>query len=125
MVLKKKEHSNDLRTLIIRHYQNGDSLSEIAAKTLLSRSTVQYMVDKSINQQSVLVIYSDVLAKGKQQQRQLDLFNVSSSLINENQLPRYRLRSRMNYEFHCTLIQFENGHTKLECLDESLMRSLT
>ena len=68
MALKKKEHSNDLRTLIIRHYQNGDSLSEIAAKTLLSRSTVQYMVDKSINQQSVLVIYLDVLAKGKQQQ---------------------------------------------------------
>ena len=125
MALKKKEHSNDLRTLIIRHYQNGDSLSEIVAKTLLSRSTVQYMVDKSINQQTVWVIYSDVLAKGKQQQRQIDLFNVSSSLINENQLPRYRLRSRMNYEFHCTLIQFENGHTKLDCLDESLMRSLT
>ena len=46
MGLKKKEHSNDLCTLIIQHYQNGDSLSEIAAKTLLSRSTVQYMIDK-------------------------------------------------------------------------------
>ena len=46
MAPKKKEHSNDLRTLVIRHYQNGDSLSEITAKTLLSRSTVQYMVDK-------------------------------------------------------------------------------
>ena len=46
MAPKKKEHSNDLRTLVIRHYQNGDSLSEIAAKTLLSRSTIQYMVDK-------------------------------------------------------------------------------
>ena len=46
MAPKKKEHSNDLRTLVIRHYQNGDSLSGIAAKTLLSRSTVQYMVDK-------------------------------------------------------------------------------
>ena len=46
MAPKKKEHSNDLRTLVIRHYQNGDSLSEIAAKTLLSRSTVQYVVDK-------------------------------------------------------------------------------
>ena len=45
-VSKEKEHSNDLRTLVIRHDQNGDSLSEIAAKTLLSRSTVQYMVDK-------------------------------------------------------------------------------
>ena len=49
MAPKKKERSNDLRTLLIRHYQNGDSLSEIAAKTLLSRSTVQYMVDMYIN----------------------------------------------------------------------------
>ena len=46
MAPKKKQHSNDLRTLVIRHYQNGDSLGEIAAKTLLSRSTVQYMIDK-------------------------------------------------------------------------------
>ena len=27
---KKNEHSNDLRTQVIRHDQNGDSLSEIA-----------------------------------------------------------------------------------------------
>ena len=46
MALKKKEHSNDLRTMVIRHCQNGDSLSEIAAKTILSRSAVQYMVHK-------------------------------------------------------------------------------
>ena len=42
---EKKEHSNDLRTLGIRHDQNGDLLSEIAAKILLSRPTVQYMID--------------------------------------------------------------------------------
>ena len=46
MALKKKEHSNDLRTLVIRYCQNGDSLSEIAAKTIFSRSAVQYMVHK-------------------------------------------------------------------------------
>ena len=34
MAEKKKEHTNDLRTLVIRHYQNGDSLSEIAAKNI-------------------------------------------------------------------------------------------
>ena len=54
---KKREHSNDLRTLIIRHYQNGDSLSEIAAKTLLSRSTVQYMVDKYKSTKSIDHLY--------------------------------------------------------------------
>ena len=46
MAPRKKDHSNDVRTLVIRHYQNGDSLRKIATKTLLSRSTVQYMVDK-------------------------------------------------------------------------------
>ena len=35
MAPKKKEHSNDLRTPVIQHYQNGDSLSEIAIKTLI------------------------------------------------------------------------------------------
>ncbi|CAF3441802.1 unnamed protein product [Rotaria socialis] len=42
----KKEHSNDLRTLVIKHYQNDKSPREIAAKTLLPRSSVQYIVDK-------------------------------------------------------------------------------
>ena len=46
MAPKTKEHSNNLRTLVIRYYQNDNLLSEIAAKTLLSPSTVQYMVDK-------------------------------------------------------------------------------
>ena len=46
MTSKKKDHSDDLRTPVIRYDQNDDSLSEIATKTLLSRSTVQYIVDK-------------------------------------------------------------------------------
>ena len=46
MAPKKKEHSNALRTPVIRHYQNGDSLREVAVEILLSRSTAQYMVDK-------------------------------------------------------------------------------
>ena len=46
MALKKKEHNNDLRNLVIQHHQNGDSQGEIAAKTLLSRTTVQYMIEK-------------------------------------------------------------------------------
>ena len=43
---KNKEHKNDLRNLVIQHYRNGDSQREIAAKTLLLRTTVQYMVEK-------------------------------------------------------------------------------
>ena len=46
MAPKKIEHYNDLRNLVIQHYQNGDSQREIAAKTLLPRTTVQYMIEK-------------------------------------------------------------------------------
>ena len=46
MAPKKKEHKNDLRNLGIHHYQNGDSQREIAAKTLLPRTIVQYIIEK-------------------------------------------------------------------------------
>ena len=46
MAPKKKEHNNDLRNLVIQHYQNGDSQREIAAKTLPPRTAVQYMIEK-------------------------------------------------------------------------------
>ena len=46
MAPKKKEHSNDLRNLVIQYYQYGDSQQEIAAKTLLPRTTVQYIIEK-------------------------------------------------------------------------------
>ena len=35
-----------MRTLVIKHYQNGDSQREIAAKTFLSRETVRYIIQK-------------------------------------------------------------------------------
>ena len=46
MAPKKKEHKNDHRNLVIQHYQNGDSQREIAAKTLLPPTTVQYTIEK-------------------------------------------------------------------------------
>lgn len=46
MAPKKKEHSNDMRCLVIKHYQNGDSQRDIASKTLLPRSTVEYIIKK-------------------------------------------------------------------------------
>jgi transposase len=49
MAPKKKEHSNDLRTLVIKHYLNGDSQREIAKKVLLSRPTVQSIIKKYKN----------------------------------------------------------------------------
>ena len=46
MAPKKKEHSNDLLTLVIKHYLNGDSQREIAKKVLL---TVQSIIKKYKN----------------------------------------------------------------------------
>ena len=46
MVPKRKEHSNDLRSLFIKYLQNGDSLRELATKTLLPRETVRDIINK-------------------------------------------------------------------------------
>ena len=46
MVLKKKEHSNEVRSLIIKHYQNGDSQREIASNMLVPREIVRYIVQE-------------------------------------------------------------------------------
>lgn len=54
---KAKEHSNDLRTVIIQHYQNGHSLRGIAVKTSLPRSIFQYMVDKYKSTKCIINIF--------------------------------------------------------------------
>ena len=41
MAPKKKVRSDDLRSLVIQHFQNGDSQRMIAAITLLLREAVQ------------------------------------------------------------------------------------
>ena len=46
MAPKKKEHSTDLRSLVVQHFLNGDSYGEIAKKVLLPRSTIQYIVKR-------------------------------------------------------------------------------
>ena len=43
---KKKEYSNDLREVVIKHFLNGDFEREIACKLLIPRSSVNYMITK-------------------------------------------------------------------------------
>jgi DNA-directed RNA polymerase specialized sigma24 family protein len=43
---KSKEYSEDFRHLIIQHHLLGKSLGEIAEIVRISKSTVQYIVDK-------------------------------------------------------------------------------
>lgn len=44
--VKKKEYSNDLREVVIKHFLNGDSEREIARKVLIPRTSVHYMIEK-------------------------------------------------------------------------------
>ena len=43
---KKKEHSNEVRSLIIKDYQNGDCQGEISSNMLVSREAVLYIIQK-------------------------------------------------------------------------------
>ena len=46
MIRKRKEHSNDFRSLVIRHFQNEDSQRKTATKTLLPREKVWDIINK-------------------------------------------------------------------------------
>ena len=46
MIRKRKEHSNDFRSLVIKHFQNGDSQRKTATKTLLLREMVRDIINK-------------------------------------------------------------------------------
>ena len=43
---KKKEHSGDIRSLVIEHFFNGDSYAMRAKKVLILRPTVQSIIKK-------------------------------------------------------------------------------
>ena len=46
MVPKRKEQSNDLCLLAIKHFQSGVSQREIVTKTLLPQETVRDIINK-------------------------------------------------------------------------------
>ena len=46
MVPKRKESSNDLRSLVIKHFQSRDSQREVETKTSLPRETVRDIINK-------------------------------------------------------------------------------
>ena len=46
MIPKEKEHSNDFRSLVIKHFQNGDSQRKTAKKTVLPREMVRDIIKK-------------------------------------------------------------------------------
>ena len=46
MIPKRKEHSNNFRSLVIKHFHNGDSQRKTATKTLLPREMVRDIINK-------------------------------------------------------------------------------
>ena len=46
MIRKRKEHSNDFRSRVIKHFQNGNSQRKTATKTLLPREMVRDIINK-------------------------------------------------------------------------------
>ena len=72
MAPKKKEHSNDLRTLVINHYLNDDSQREIAKKMLFSRPTVQSIIKRYKNTKCIGNLFGLAVANLRQHQRRID-----------------------------------------------------
>ena len=46
MARKKKEHSGDIRSLVIEHFFNGDSYAMIAKQVLIPHPTIQFIIKK-------------------------------------------------------------------------------
>ena len=46
MAPKKKDHSGDIRSLVIEHFLNGDSYAMRAKKVIIPRPTVQSIIKK-------------------------------------------------------------------------------
>ena len=67
MTPKKKEHSDDLRTVVHKHFLNGDSHREIAKKVLFSRETVQSSIKKTIKTRNASVTFWVVGVNGRKQ----------------------------------------------------------
>ncbi|CAF1153117.1 unnamed protein product [Didymodactylos carnosus] len=49
MTPNRREYSNDLRSVVVQHFLNGDSYTEISKKTFVKRPTVQSMIKKYKN----------------------------------------------------------------------------
>ena len=46
MIRKRKEHSNDFRSLVIKHFQNGDPQRKTTTKMLLPLEMVRDIINK-------------------------------------------------------------------------------
>ncbi|CAF4340241.1 unnamed protein product [Rotaria sp. Silwood2] len=50
---KTKEHSNDLRQTVIKHFLNGDTERDIVTKVLIPRTSIHYIIAKCLIQRKI------------------------------------------------------------------------
>ena len=69
MVPKRKEHSYDFRSIVIKHFQNGYSQREIGTKTLLQRETVRDIINKYKSTKCIGNLLGREAERGRPQQQ--------------------------------------------------------
>ena len=75
MTPKKKEHSSDIRSLVIEHFLNGDSYAMIAKNVLIPRPTVQSIIKKYKQTKCILNLLGRGRKRKTTQHLLIELFN--------------------------------------------------
>ena len=99
MALMKKDHSKDLRSLIIKHYQNRDSHPEVSSKVLLPRETIRYIVRKYKEAKCI----GNVFGRVRKRKITVAMDRLVVQKIKSNRhlsATRLNMRSNLNYKFH-------------------------
>ena len=110
---KKKEYSNDLREVVIKHFLNGDSEREIACKVLIPRSSVNYMITKYKSMKCI----GNMIGRGRKRKTTIHTDRILQQPIFEN----HQHLSKLNFKPNLTLLflkqQFVDELMKLVYMD--------
>ena len=93
MAPKKKDHSNDLRSLVIKRYQNEDSQQEVSTKVLLPRETKQYIIRRYKETKCIGNVFGHVR---KRHAEQISWILGNSDLVRCIKVQSFRMRWKSN-----------------------------
>ena len=92
MAPKKKEYSNEVRSLIIKHYQNGDAQREIVSNMLVPRETERYIIQKY----QVTKCIGNLFGRGRKRKISAATDRMIVRKINEYQLMSSKPKLKLN-----------------------------
>ena len=93
MAPKKKDHSNDRRSLVIKHYQNEDSQQEVSTKVLLPRETKRYIIRRYKETKCIGNVFGRVR---KRHTEQISWILGNSNLVRRIKVQSFRMRWKSN-----------------------------